>query len=397
MTDSTRLNDPTTQVRTAAEAIAPHLIEIRRDLHAHPELAFHEERTAGRVTAELDRLGIRYRSKVGKTGVIGVIEGGRPGPVLAIRADMDALPIAEKTGLPFASEVPGCMHACGHDTHTSTLLGVAAVLRDLAPSFAGTIKLIFQPAEEIISGAAAMIADGALDDPKVDMALGFHNKPDMAVGRFGYCTGPSLAAADTFSITLEGRSGHAAYPHTTIDPIVAAAYMITELQTVVSREVDPTEPAVVTIGAIKGGEANNIIPDSVTFRGTVRTLDADAREIAEAAIRRFVEGAHGSFRVQGTLAYKHGVPALRNDPALRDRSVAAVRAQFGDAIEVRKSSMGAEDFALFAERVPSFHLWVGSSQAGRHDRLHNSAYQPDEACIALGVQALARTALELLA
>ncbi|HUA76830.1 MAG TPA: M20 family metallopeptidase, partial [Acetobacteraceae bacterium] len=230
-TASARLNDPGSEIRAAADRIAPALIAIRRDIHAHPELAFEEVRTAARVAAELDRLGIPHRTGIGRTGIVGLIEGGRPGPVLAIRADMDALPIAEQTGLPFASEVPGLMHACGHDIHTSTLIGVAAVLKELAPQFAGSIKLVFQPAEESLGGAAEMIKDGLLDEPRVDLALGFHNHPDMPVGSFGYCRGACLAASDRFAITVHGRSGHAAHPETAIDPIVAAAHLITQLQT----------------------------------------------------------------------------------------------------------------------------------------------------------------------
>ncbi len=392
-----RANDPGPQIRAAAERIAPELVAIRRDIHAHPELAFEEVRTAGRVAAELDRLGIPHRTGIGRTGVVGLIAGGRPGPVLAIRADMDALPIAERTGLPFASEVPGLMHACGHDVHTTTLIGVAAVLKDLAPQFAGTIKLIFQPAEEALGGAAAMIADGLLEEPRVDLALGFHNHPDIAVGKFGYCRGACLAASDRFEIMVAGLSGHAAHPEKAIDPIVASAHLITQLQTVVSREVDPIQPAVVTVGAIHGGTVNNIIPDQVVFRGTVRTLDAEARRVAEAAIRRFCAGALATLRVRCTVDYTHGVPALVNDDTVLDRTVDAVRAQFGDVVAPGKPSLGGEDFALIAERVPAFQLRIGSGQPGRDDKLHNSAYQPDEGCIGLGVQALARAAMELLA
>lgn len=392
-----RLNDPGPQLRTAAEAIAPHLIAVRRDIHAHPELAFEEVQTASRVAEELTRLGIRHRTGVGRTGIVGLIEGGRPGPVLAIRADMDALPIAEQTGLAFASEVPGLMHACGHDIHTSTLIGVAAVLNQFAPQISGSVKLVFQPAEETLGGAAAMLAEGLLEDPRVDFALGFHNHPDLPVGRFGYCRGACLAASDRFEVTVMGRSGHAAHPETAVDPIVASAHLITQLQTVVSREVDPIQPAVVTVGAIHGGTANNIIPDSVTFRGTVRTLHEESRRVAEAAIRRLCDGALGSMRVGCTLEYTHGVPALVNDDRVLDRTVHAVRAQFGDVIGAGKPSLGGEDFALIAERVPAFQLRIGSGQPGRDDKLHNSAYQPDEGCIALGVQALARAAIEMLA
>jgi len=390
------LNDPQTAIRAATQRIEAHLIEVRRDIHAHPELAFEEVRTAGVVARELEALGIPHQTGVGRTGVVGIIEGGRPGPVLAIRADMDALPIHEQTGLSFASTKSGLMHACGHDIHTSTLLGVAAVLKDLAPQLAGTVKLVFQPAEESLGGAAAMIADGVMDGPKIDLALAFHNHPDMPVGRFGFARGACLAASDRFDIVVHGVSGHAAHPYTAVDPIVAAASLISQLQTVVSREVRPTHPAVVTVGAIHAGSAHNIIPDSCAIRGTVRTLNAPARATAEAAIRRLCAGAEVGMRVRCEIDYVHGVPSLVNDDAMLDRTIASVHAQFGDVVDEGEPSLGGEDFAFFANLVPSFQLRVGSAQPGRHDKLHNSGYQPDEACIGLGVQALSRAALDIL-
>ena len=390
-------NDPTTAIRDATQRIEAGLIEIRRDIHAHPELAFEEVRTAGVVARELTRLGIRHETGVAKTGVVGLIEGGRPGPVLAIRADMDALPIEEKTGLPFASTNPGLMHACGHDLHTTTLLGVAAVLKELASQLAGTVKLVFQPAEEAIGGMKQMIAAGVMDNPKIDMALSLHNGPDLPVGTFGYVRGHALAAADGFQITVRGKSGHAAHPHQTVDPIVAAATLVTQLQTVVSREVRPIHPAVVTVGMIHGGTARNIIPDTCTITGTVRTLHPEARDIAEAAIRRLAAGLSASMRVTCDVEYQRGVPSMRNDDKVVDPTIEAVRHQFGDVISEFSPSLGGEDFALMAELVPGFQLRVGSGQPGRSDRLHNSAYQPDEKCIGFGVQALSRAALELLA
>jgi len=399
MLDSPTLpNDLQAAIRTIADRIEPGLIEVRRDIHAHPELAFEEVRTAGVVARELTRLGIEHTTGVAVTGVVGIIKGGRPGPVLAIRADMDALPIHEQTGLAYASTKPGLMHACGHDIHTTTLLGVAAVLHELAPSLAGTIKLIFQPAEEAIGGAHRMIAEGVLEGPHVDMALGFHNYPQLPVGQFGYCPGPALAAADTFEITVHGKSGHAAHPYAAIDPIVAAAQLICQLQTVVSREVKPLHPAVVTVGAINGGIAANIIPDSVTFRGTVRTLHAEAQDVAEAAIKRLCAGMLEGMRVRCDCVYTRGVPAMLNDDSVLEPVMTAIRAQFGEAAVVRtEPSMGAEDFAEVAQLIPSFQLGIGSGTPGRDDRLHNSGYQPDEACIALGVQALSRAALDMLA
>ncbi len=396
-TSAALANDPATAIRAIVDRIENGLIEIRRDIHAHPELGFEEVRTAGVVSAELTRLGIAHRTGIGKTGVVGIIEGGRPGPVLAIRADMDALPILEKTGLPFASTKEGLMHACGHDIHTTTLLGVAAVLKEMSPQLAGTIKLVFQPAEEGIGGMAAMIADGVMDSPKIDLALGFHNHPEMAAGSFGYVRGPTLAASDKFDIVVRGKSGHAAYPHTTVDPLIAAAHLVTQLQTVVTREVNAMHPAVVTVGAIQGGTTYNIIPDSCLIKGTVRTLHTRARDTAEAAIKRLAAGMKDGMRVECDVSYRRGVPPLVNHDTVLDPAIAGVRKQFGEAaVSQGEPNLGGEDFALMAELVPGFQLRVGSSQPGRRDRLHNSAYQPDERCIGFGVQALSRAALEIL-
>ncbi|MBR0683647.1 amidohydrolase [Roseomonas eburnea] len=387
-------NDPQRAIREATEAVAPHLIEMRRDIHRVPELAFQEVRTAGIVAAELARLGIPHRTGVGVTGVVGEIKGGRPGPTLAIRADMDALPIHEETGIAYASTVDGQMHACGHDIHTATLLGVAAVLKDLAPQLAGTVRLVFQPAEEVLEGAAAMIADGAAKG--VDMAIGFHNHPDMPVGSFGFVRGASLAASDRFDLVIRGRSGHAAHPYAAVDPIVAAAHFVAQAQTVVSREIKPLHPAVVTVGMFQGGTTYNIIPERVHLKGTVRTLHADARDTAEAALRRLADGLQTSMRVTCEMTYARKVPPLVNDDRVLEPVIAAVQRQIGVAPEAGEPSMGAEDFAEFAAHAPAFQLRIGSGAPGRDDRLHNAFYQPDERCIALGVQALSRAALDIL-
>ncbi|MCK8785817.1 M20 family metallopeptidase [Roseomonas sp. NAR14] len=392
-------NDPEGAIRAAAAAIGPRLVALRRDIHAHPELGFEETRTAGIVAAELARLGIPHRGGYGGTGILGVIEGGRPGPTLAIRADLDALPIHEETGLDYASTVEGRMHACGHDLHTATLLGVAAVLRDLAPRLAGRVLLVFQPAEETLQGAAAMLADMDREarPERFDLALGFHNAPHLPVGRLGYVRGAALAAADRFDLVVRGRSGHAAHPSGAIDPIVAAASFVGQVQAVVSREVRPLHPAVVTVGMLSGGTTYNIIPERVALKGTIRTLHPDARDTAEAALRRLADGLAVALRVRCALDYQRMVPSLRNDDAMLARVVESARAQLGDVLDEGEASMGAEDFALFAERAPAFHLRVGSGAPGRRDSLHNADYQPDEGCIGLGVQALSRAAFDLLA
>ena len=389
------INDIGSAIGRLAREAEPGLVEIRRDLHAHPELAFEEHRTASLIARELTRMGIEHQTGVGQTGVVGTIQGGRPGPTLVIRADMDALPIHEQTGLAYASRTDGKMHACGHDMHSSTLLGVAGILASLAPDMAGTVRLLFQPAEEILGGAAAMIQDGVLDG--VDMALGFHNHPELPVGRFAAVRGATYAACDRFRITVRGNSGHAAYPHTTVDPIVAACNLVTNLQTIVSREINPLDPCVVTVGAIHAGTVHNIIPDACELLGTIRTLSLAVRNQAEAALRRICTGLDATFRTQTELDWNPGVPPTLNADRVLDGTVVAVQRQLGEVFDAAEPSMGAEDFAMIAALVPSFVLRVGSGAAGRHDHLHNSSYQPDEACIGLGAQALARAAVELLA
>ncbi|MEI4472783.1 M20 metallopeptidase family protein [Frigidibacter sp. MR17.24] len=389
-------NAPDRQIETLTRAAEPRLIEIRRDIHAHPETGFDTVRTAGIVARELAALGLTAKTGVGRTGVVAEIRGGRPGPCLILRADMDALPIQEETGLPFASTVPGRMHACGHDLHTSALLGAAGALAQMAPQLAGTVRLVFQPAEETLeSGAAAMVAEGAADG--ADMAIAFHNRPEHPAGMLSLNRGASTASSDEFMVTVHGRSGHAARPHAAIDPIVAAAHIITQLQTVISREVDPSLSAVLTVGHIAGGATQNIIPDTCMFEGTVRCRSPETRDLAEAAFRRICEGAALALNVRAEVEYIRGAPPLMNDDAMIDRTAEALALQFGTPVHVEQGkSFGAEDFSYFSERMPSVQLFVGSGQPGRDDRVHNSDYQPDEACIAQSAIALTRMAVEFL-
>ena len=393
--DPNLLNDLSSFVQKLTNDIEPHLIELRRDIHAHPETGFDVERTAGVVTRELESLGIEHQTGIGRTGVVGLIKGGRPGPTLIIRADMDALPIEEQTGLPFASVHPGKMHACGHDLHTATLIGIGKVLKDIAPRLSGNVKLMFQPAEETQeSGARAMIADGVLDG--VDYALGFHNHPDEQTGTFTFVEGVANGSSDEFDITVHAASGHAARPHQAVDPIVATAQLITQLQTIVSREVDPMLAAVLTIGSIHGGHTHNIIPDSVSIMGTVRCQDRESRNIIEAAVRRICSGLEASLRVRCEINYVRGVPSMVSDPYLIETTGAVIREHYGDVFFKRGGSLGSEDFALVGERVPSFQLGIGAAQEGRDDKLHNSDYQPDERSIANGVVALSLAAARIL-
>lgn len=389
-------NDPGPEIDSLIRQVEARLIEIRRDIHAHPETGFDTVRTAAKVAEELHALGLEPRTGVGRTGVVAEIKGGAPGPCLILRADMDALPIHEMTGLPYASTIPGKMHACGHDLHTAALLGAAHALKAMAPQLRGTVRLIFQPAEETLeSGAAAMIADGAAEG--ADMSIAFHNRPELEAGKLMLNRGAGTASSDEFKVTIRGKSGHAARPHAAIDPIVGAAHVIAQLQTIISREMDPGLSAVLTIGHIAGGETQNIIPDSCMFEGTARCRSAQSRDRVEDSFRRICTNAAAAMNLEAEVDYVRGVPALINDDAMVDRAATALEAQFGRVpIVTDADNFGAEDFSLFSERMPSIQIQVGAQTPGRDDRVHNSDYQPNESCIADSAIALTRMAAELL-
>ncbi len=367
----------------------------RRQLHQHPELGYQEQQTSELVAQVLTDAGLQVFRGLAGTGVIGTLENG-PGPVIGLRADMDALPIHEQTGLPFSSIWPGKMHACGHDIHTATLLGVAAILADLRSQLHGTVRLIFQPAEETPeSGAQAMIAAGAADG--IDVAITLHNKPELAAGEIALTRGASTASSDEFDVVIHGKSTHAARPHMGTDPIIAAASLVTQLQTIVSRELDPANSAVLTIGHIHGGTTHNIISDSCLIQGTIRAKSPQARAHMEDAFRRICAGVALSLNTRIEVNYQRGVPPLMNDDALIDALEPILSHQFGKPVVAKpSSSFGAEDFSLFTERVPGCQIHIGSGAPGRDDHLHNSDYQPDERSIHAGTQALARIAIDLL-
>ena len=373
------------------------LIALRKTLHQHPELAFEEHETAKAVTAFLSKLGIPFRTGIGKTGVVAVLEGSAPGRTIGIRADMDALPILEETGLPFASKIAGKMHACGHDVHTVIALGVAAALSEMRDALHGRVKFIFQPAEETLSGAAAMIADGALEDPALDMILGYHNWPQITAGSVGYHPEAVMASADAFDVTLTGRGGHGAYPHLAVDAMAAGTYFVTQLQTIVSREVAPLSPAVVTIGEFHSGTARNVIAPTALLKGSVRTMEPGLSGAIEAAVRRLLEGIKTGMRVDYALTWQRMAPALRNDKATLARVLACARDVLGaqNVVEMPQPTMGSEDFAWFAEKVPAAHLRIGSKIDGLDTAIHRSNYDCNDLAIPVGIRVVARAALDL--
>jgi len=380
-----------------AARLTPELVALRKTLHQHPELAFEEHETAKAVAGFLNKLKIPFKSGIGKTGIVAVLEGAKPGRTIGIRADMDALPIHEQTGLAFASKVPGKMHACGHDVHTVIALGVAAALSEMRGELKGRVKFIFQPAEETLSGARAMIADGALDDPKVDLILGYHNWPAVVAGKVGYNAGAVMAAADAFDITLKGRDGHGAHPHLAVDTLSAAAQLVAQLQTIVSREVKPTSSAVLTIGELHAGRARNIIAGTAELKGICRTLEPGLSEKMEAAVRRMLEGIKAGMRVDYTLDWKRMAPPLRNNKDVLDSLLTSARAALGEenVLQLPEPSMGSEDFAWFAEELPAAHLRIGSKIDGLETAIHRSNYDCNELAIPVGVRVLTRAALDL--
>jgi amidohydrolase len=374
---------------TISPDVAQRAVVLRREIHRFPELGFEEERTAALVERELDALGIEHR-RVAKTGVVGVIRGARPGKVAGLRADMDALPLTERSGEPFASEVAGKMHACGHDAHTAMLLGAARVLVNARADLAGTVVLLFQPAEEGPGGALPMIEGGAMDDPRIDAVAMLHVDHRLPTGTLGIIPGVCNAAADEFRITIEGKGGHGAAPHTSIDAIPAAAATVLALQNIASRETDPLKTVVVTIGTIEGGYRNNVIADRVVMTGTFRSQEQSVRERLEPSARRICEGVAAAYGATAKIEVGFGYPAVVNDPAL----VATFRSYLAEktalTLAAPAPTMGGEDFAYFAQRVPGVlvRLGIRNEQAGSIHPGHSPQFRVDEASLAFGIEAL---------
>ena len=368
----------------------------RQAFHEEPELSLHEVRTREKVIAALTELEIPYRTFKDSTGVVGTIDADRQGPVVALRADMDALPVTEATGLPFASKFPGRMHACGHDVHMTCLLGTAAILARTEGRQGGPVRLIFQPAEEEgeIGGAQDLIARGCLEGPKVDYVVGQHVDPSLPLGQIDWRVGPLMAAADSFRVTVRGRGGHAATPHQGPDAVVVASEIVLGLQTLVSRVRDPVDPVVVSVGSLHGGTRHNILPDEVVLEGTVRTLRTATRTLMERALRRRVRALAASLGAHVRVLYRLGYPPLINAPAPTRTVAEALAAEFGreHVVEVDHPLMGAEDFSRYLERVPGTFLRLGVGVPGHPASLHSPTFAPEERTLVVGAATLAAAA-----
>jgi amidohydrolase len=371
------------------ESLVARVLELRRAIHRRPELGFEEHETAALVERELDALGIE-RHRLATTGVVGILRGGKPGRVVALRADMDALPITERTGLAFASEIEGKMHACGHDAHTAMLLGAARVLALDREALAGTTVLIFQPAEEGPGGAQPMIEQGVLGDPKVEAIAMLHVDVRLEAGTIGVASGPVNASTDELYLTVHGKGGHGAYPHTAVDAVPAAAAMVLALQNIAARETDPLESVVVTIGTIAGGYRNNVIADIVEMSGTLRAFDADIRDGLAKRVGRIVDGIAEAYNVRAELRIVRGYPPVVNDETLAENFARYMRERTSVRVERTMPTMGGEDFAYFAQRVPGLQVRLGvrGEHAGAIYPGHSPEFRIDENALPIGIETL---------
>ncbi len=378
------------------KAILNDVVEIRRDIHMHPELGFEEVRTAAIIADRLKRLGYDVRTKIAQTGVVGILRTGKPGRSVLLRADMDALPLEEATGLPFASSIPGKMHACGHDGHVAILLGAAAVIAERKDELCGTLVLCFQPAEEGKGGAAVMVREGVLDDPHVDVVYGLHLWSELPCGTIHTRPGPMMATSDTIEITVRGKGGHGAKPDHTIDPIVTAAQFVNSVQTLVSRKVDPLEPAVITIGAFHGGTASNIIPEDVHLLGTVRTFNEALRDEMPAKIETVLAGCCASANAKYDFTYLKRYPVTANDPREAEYVKELAAATLGpQRVGLTPKVMGAEDFSFMLQQRPGCYFFLGARVDAQPETPHHSShFLIDESAFEAGIRMMVALALD---
>ena len=375
-----------------ARRILPAMRAWRASLHREPEVAGEEHKTQAKIAGWLRELGLEPKVERGFTGVSAVLGAGRAGPTVALRSDMDALPVSEAPGLSYRSRTPGRMHACGHDVHMAALLGAASLLVHHESVLRGPVKLIFQPSEEEgeTGGAGPFIERGCLERPKVDFIVGQHVEPGLPAGMIGWKKGPLMAAADHFLMEVRGAGGHAAYPHRGPDAVLAACEIVVALQALVSRRRDPLDPAVVSVGMIHGGDVHNVLPTSVALEGTVRTFRPETRDLFETWVRERARLVAKSMGARVHLQYRRGYPVLVNSPAVTEIVVRALTGEFGPAavVELDRPVMGAEDFARYLERVPGTFLFLGAGSSGRPASLHSPTFQPPDGILATGAAAL---------
>jgi amidohydrolase len=388
------MNDIKLKILSISKKYSPQMIALRRQLHERPEMALQEFQTQKTIAAKLRQVGCRVNSRIWRTAVVGILDGRGKGKTVGIRSDMDALPVDERTGYPFASKNPGRMHACGHDIHMATVWGAAKILSELRSEWSGSVKFIYQPSEEVHPGGARpLIEKGVLRKPDVTTMFGLHVDSTIPVGTIGVKDGSVMAQADDFTLDIIGRSGHGARPHETIDAVVVAANIVTALQNISSRQVSPLEPVVVSIGAINGGTATNIIAEKVTLKGTARTLNSTVTARIQGMIEKIIAGVCDTFGAGYELRYNKGYPVLHNSKAVNDIYRRSARELFGKKaiVEITEPSMGGEDFAYFARAVPGamIRLGVGNKKIGADKPWHHPAFKADERAILFGAAVLA--------
>ena len=388
-------------IKSISRRIFPRLVKLRREFHQYPELGYREFETSERVTRQLKKLGIPVKSRVAKTGVVGVLTGKKKGKTVALRADMDALPIQEQTNFPYKSKNKGLMHACGHDAHMACVIGAATILSELKKELNGNVKFIFQPSEESPPGGAKpMIQAGVLKNPNVSGIFGLHCDSAIPIGRIGVKEGAFMAQADSFDVTIKGVSGHGARPHDGIDAIVVAAQVIEALQTILSRKIDPVQPAVISVGKIGGGTKRNIICDKVTLEGTARSLNKEVAKRIPVLLKNIISGVTRSAGASFELNYSLGYPVLINDPQATDMARVTIESMLGKQaiFEIKKPLIGAEDFAYYLEKVPGSFLRLGirNPNKGAVYPWHHPKFTVDEDAIKVGAAVLAGVAFDFL-